>query len=613
MDVFFVLSGYLIFRINSIGGDFTPNHYVAYMTKRLRRIGPALFFNIGVAIPFVYYFSAPHLHDGIRRSLIATLCSAANIFYFSNTDYFSSFNESFPFLHFWSISLEIQFYVLAPVILLISLKSKYPKITMLSMMIASFTLSSIYMFRNEAASFYLLPTRLWEFLAGGLVFLLNGNALRLLDSKKIHIQILRPISITFLILILVTNILDLMPFIANLFACVCASLFLFQVESKSSRDFISLQPLVFIGNISYSLYLSHFCVFFLFENFFFIDTPPVLSKCLAVFFAFLISLVSYYFVEKPFLRSRLLSPRVFLKWCVIVVCILFGTIQLVFSSQGEQIWLRFRTGAEQRENLTLISKFANLDLSKSRIVDRRCVGYDNELSAEWLVKFRDCTESGQKAIVIFGDSHAMNLHNVYVQAIPESIVFTIAEGGCRPHEEKVCFYSDLISFVKNNSRRISTLIYNQSGSHLMQSIHGSELTSQEYNHLSDFRINVAALSKVSLYLGRFAHGPKVVWLGPFLEPQLDLSRPENWKSGTHISFETKRKFELLDATILDYSKSYPWYVYIPSFDDFRFPADKIFQDGCLIWSDRDHLSVCGELVLAIQANDFIIDLAKSLN
>ena len=100
-------------------------------------------------------------------------CRLLIFFCFLNTNYFNSINDSAPFLHFWSISLEIQFYLSAPFIILGALRSKAPKFLIFTLIIMSLILSSIYMYRNDAASFYLLPMRLWEFLIGGLVFLLN--------------------------------------------------------------------------------------------------------------------------------------------------------------------------------------------------------------------------------------------------------------------------------------------------------------------------------------------------------------------------------------------------------------------------------------------------------
>ncbi len=609
VDVFFVLSGYLIFRITSVNGEFPKKYILSYLKNRVRRIAPALLFNIILAVPFVYFFTAPYLHDDIRMSLVATFFSVANVFYFLNTNYFNSINDSAPFLHFWSISLEIQFYLSAPFIILGALRSKAPKFLIFTLIIMSLILSSIYMYRNDAASFYLLPMRLWEFLIGGLVFLLNKKDFSRISTNTIII--VRNYSFTLIIVAMSTSVLSSIASFANIFICVCTSIILFQVERNSRNGIYSSPPMIFVGDISYSLYLSHFIVFFLFENYFVDNEWGLISLSLSIFFTILVSLFSYYVIEKPFLTSQLRSSRALVTWVVVVSCLVLGSNQLLFGTLGEKIWLKVRTEPEQQQNFNLISKYTSLDLSTNRVMDGACIYYSAQLGEEFKSKFQNCTQDGRKALIIFGDSHAMNLHNVYAQSNPESVIFTLAEGGCRPNEKKSCFYRELIPFAHENSNRISKMIYHQSGSHLLQSLRGMELTAKEYNGSYDFRVNSVALSKVNLYLNEMAFGTSLIWLGPYLEPQLDFRNPENWKSRTSITDQNMRKFETLDTSILKKSEKFGEYQYVSSLNRFRFPFDRIFHDDCLAWSDFDHLSTCGESLLSVLERDFLVNLVSS--
>lgn len=609
VDVFFVLSGYLIFRITSVNGEFTKQYILSYLKNRVRRIAPALLFNIVLAVPFVYFFTAPYLHDEIRKSLIATIFSVANIFYFLNTNYFNSINDTAPFLHFWSISLEIQFYLSAPFIILGALRSKAPKFLIFTLIIVSLILSSIYMYRNDAASFYMLPMRLWEFLIGGFVFLLNKKDFSGVSSNTI--VIVRNFSFTVLVLAMSTNALSSISSFANVFICLCTSIVLFQVERNSRIGIYSSPPMIFVGNISYSLYLSHFVVFFLFENYFVNNQWAFSSLSLSIFITVLISLFSYYVIEKPFLTSRLRSSRALITSVVVACCLILGSNQFIFGAQGEKVWLKVRTEPEQQQNLNLISKYAGLDLTKNRIIDGACIHYSAQLGVEFKSKFQKCTKDGRKALIIFGDSHAMNLHNVFAHLHPDSVIFTIAEGGCRPNEKKPCFYRELIPFAHQNSNRISTMIYHQSGSHLLRSLRGMELTAQEYNKPRDFRVDTFALSKVSSYLNELISDSSLIWLGPYLEPQLDFRNPENWRSLTSISDQNTRKFVYLDKSILNKSEKHGEYQYVSSLNHFRFPFDRIFQEDCLAWSDFDHLSTCGEFLLSVLERDFLVNLVTT--
>jgi hypothetical protein len=108
-----------------------------------------------------------------------------------------------------------------------------------------------------------------------------------------------------------------------------------------------------------------------------------------------------------------------------------------------------------------------------------------------------------------------------------------------------------------------------------------------------------------------AFGTSLIWLGPYLEPQLDFRNPENWKSRTSITDQNMRKFETLDTSILKKSEKFGEYQYVSSLNRFRFPFDRIFHDDCLAWSDFDHLSTCGESLLSVLERDFLVNLVSS--
>jgi peptidoglycan/LPS O-acetylase OafA/YrhL len=168
VDVFFVISGYLITTIILAELENGKFSIVNFYERRARRILPALFFVMLVCVPFAWVLQTPSDLNNFSKSLIAVPLFISNIFFWKDGGYFETATELKPLLHTWSLSVEEQYYVLFPLLLMIFWRfgKRWILLTLGLLFLTSFILSQWAAYAKPEAAFYLLPTRSWEFLIG---------------------------------------------------------------------------------------------------------------------------------------------------------------------------------------------------------------------------------------------------------------------------------------------------------------------------------------------------------------------------------------------------------------------------------------------------------------
>ena len=170
VDVFFVISGYLITTILIDDIENKRFSIVNFYEKRARRILPAMFFVMLVCIPFAWMLMMPSQMTDFSQSLVAVSLFSSNILFWLESDYFAAATEQKPLLHTWSLAVEEQYYVLFPIFLILAWRyGKNRAFGMIVVMAAISLLLSEWGWRNKtSANFYLAPTRAWELLAGSI-------------------------------------------------------------------------------------------------------------------------------------------------------------------------------------------------------------------------------------------------------------------------------------------------------------------------------------------------------------------------------------------------------------------------------------------------------------
>lgn len=171
VDVFFVISGYLITTI--ILGELERGSFsiATFYERRARRILPALFFVMAMCIPFAWCWLLPSDMEEFAKSLRAVSIFGSNILFARKSGYFDTAAELKPLLHTWSLAVEEQFYVLFPLLLMLMWRfgKKWTVILLVLIAAASLGVAHGNVFDDPAATFFLLPTRVWELALGSFV------------------------------------------------------------------------------------------------------------------------------------------------------------------------------------------------------------------------------------------------------------------------------------------------------------------------------------------------------------------------------------------------------------------------------------------------------------
>jgi peptidoglycan/LPS O-acetylase OafA/YrhL len=189
VDVFFVISGYLITTIILAEKEKGTFSLATFYERRARRILPALFFVMLCCFPFAWLWLLPsHLED-FSKSLIAVSAFSSNILFWQESGYFATAAELKPLLHTWSLAVEEQYYVLFPLFLMLmwKLRKRWILGSLVVIAMASLALAQWGAYSQPSATFFLLPTRAWELAIGALIafyFLYRKNHVDFITANK---------------------------------------------------------------------------------------------------------------------------------------------------------------------------------------------------------------------------------------------------------------------------------------------------------------------------------------------------------------------------------------------------------------------------------------------
>lgn len=301
VDIFFVISGYLITGI--LLGDLAENRFslLRFYERRARRILPALFTVTATALILGLWRMTPDEFADLSRSALAVIGFVSNFYFWSQAGYFAAPNELRPLLHTWSLGIEEQFYLLFPILLLVlwRLARRHMFSMLAAIALGSFAIAQYGSHAFPAANFYMLPGRFWELAVGSLCALYlrekapaNNDALALAGLGLLGWAF--------------ASFDEFTPF-PSIYALApvggTALLILFAGGSSRIGRLLSLRPLVWIGLISYSLYLWHY-VLFAYARIGQLFVIPHWQMGLLIAASFAMAWLSWRFVEQPFRKPR---------------------------------------------------------------------------------------------------------------------------------------------------------------------------------------------------------------------------------------------------------------------------------------------------------------------
>ena len=308
VDVFFVISGYLMTRILfEKESESSISYFTEFWMARIRRIAPALIvLSIVCLCVFTTILLFPDYKKFLRSNVTANLF-LSNYFFSAQSSYFDTEADNNPLLHTWSLSVEWQFYLIYPFIIY-TLK-RYGFAIRLSVITALIACSYIYCGNltstDATGAYFELFPRVWEFLIGAIVYLIASR--KTMPSWTQNSPLFLTLSATSILAVfasLITVDKGMFPGWIAAIPVIAAGFIILTGERGITNKTLSIAPLQIVGNLSYSLYLWHWPVYVYFVMAIAVDRPlDLIEKIAALLTSFAIAFASYKLVEQP-IRSK---------------------------------------------------------------------------------------------------------------------------------------------------------------------------------------------------------------------------------------------------------------------------------------------------------------------
>lgn len=386
VDIFFVISGYLITSI--IIEDIKNNKFKFshFYTRRASRIMPAYLFVATLTLLPTWYLMLPDQFRLYAGSLFGNSVFLSNFYLMTQLEYFNPVSELQPLLHTWSLSIEEQYYFIFPLIMILFQK-KYSRSVLYGMLIfiaLSIYLVSLGITDDVAKNYFHSISRFWEIAAGGLCSFLENN------KRNKNKTFLGDLGVILIILSFFVFKEDTIH--PSLYTVIPVSGTMLALSNLSAQNgfgaILRSKTFVFIGLISYSAYLWHQPIFSLYSLW--STTPKESGANIALTFAvFVLSYITWRFIEVPFKIKWRLQAKNFNLFGVLSLAIL-GTIGLIgYTQNGFPKLSRFGTMLDQYEET----------LRPVVGLGRNCNGI-NETS---------CSTDSTPNVLVWGDSYAMHL------------------------------------------------------------------------------------------------------------------------------------------------------------------------------------------------------------
>jgi len=335
VDIFFVISGYLITYI--IITDIKEKKFslVLFYERRARRILPALFLIMFFSSIVGYFLMLPDAYQNFGQSLVSTTLFSNNIFSIITSGYWDLTSEFKPLLHTWSLGVEEQYYFLIPLILLIihNFFEKKISLILVSIFLLSFAISMFGSLNFQRINFYSLPTRAWELMIGSFLVLYQIQ-----DNYKFRntsfFNFLGILTIFFSIIFLSKE--NVTPGPSTLLPTIGAALIILSQEKKDVIYKILTNKIsILIGKMSYSLYLWHWPVLVYFRVYS-KDPPLVFAKFILLLIIFILSFLTWKYIETPFRNKNKVSKKVIYYLTIIISVIFIGYGYMLHKTNGLQ-------------------------------------------------------------------------------------------------------------------------------------------------------------------------------------------------------------------------------------------------------------------------------------
>ena len=394
VDVFFVISGFLITSL--ILRDIQTSNFKAvdFWERRIRRIAPAFVVTTLATLVAAWLLFLPDDFDRVGRAVMAQTLFGSNIYHWRVSGYFAPAAETLPLLHTWSLAVEEQFYIILPIALVLvgAWRRSWLSPAIALACAASFGLGVWATPKHPGAAFFLLPTRAWELLLGSLIagYPTWGSGTPRWAREAISLIGLSAIGISAALF----DSLTPFPGVAALLPCLGSVAFIWANRSDITTGgrILAWRPFVFIGQISYSFYLLHWPIL-VFSLYWFWTEVTWAGRLGLVAATFLLAVLSWMLVETPVRKKWVLSRR-----------------RALFSAAACSMFLLLSCGQLVKVNQGFPSRFGPRTLEYAASHNDSASVVEADLQAVESGKLAQIgAGEGPVRCLLWGDSHAMAL------------------------------------------------------------------------------------------------------------------------------------------------------------------------------------------------------------
>ncbi|MCG7642061.1 acyltransferase [Alteromonas sp. MmMcT2-2] len=423
VDIFFVISGYLI--MGQIYNKIQQNAFSIsdFYVKRFKRLFPAFFATVSVSSFFAFLYFLPGEFSKYAWSLISSCLYVSNFYFYTKSGYFDSELQGSPLLHTWSLSVEEQFYAFMPVIMILAYGvCRRFSIAILSTIGALSFIGCVYLTHSDVSlAFFASFTRFWQFILGGAIAIYGLH----LKNHRTLCELLTTIGVITLLASCFFLTHDEFPGIKAVIPTLATvAVLTFSRKGLFIYRLLSIKPAEFIGNISYSLYLWHWPVI-IFYQLHFETELKALDKVIVLVCSILLGVLSYYFVEQRFRKSKN-SKGVAQK----------AYIQVAFSSA-------ILCAVVYGLTYVLPMRFNEQQLGYEEFMDNHDASYFRPGVCFLTSKYSDISyfkkdtcliaQEEKENILLVGDSHAAHWYaGLEANKKPNQTISQITASGCKP-------------------------------------------------------------------------------------------------------------------------------------------------------------------------------------
>lgn len=567
VDVFFVISGFLITRIlvDELNSDRLS--IAGFYERRARRILPALFVMVALTVPAAWIWLPPSEMTRFSDSLFSVALFSSNILFWRQSGYFDTAAELKPLLHTWSLAVEEQYYILFPMLLALIYRigKRWLVPVLLFLFLLSLGLAEILVYQKPGAAFFLLPTRGWELLLGALCTLCGTSQASAARSNFLSAVGLGMIGVAVVFFDRATPT----PSLFTLLPTLGAALILLYARRDSLAGLIlTNRYIVGIGLISYSTYLWHQPVL-VFLRYGTVGPVGIQEKWMAIIAAFALGYLSWRYIETPFRNRQAIALR------SIAALGIGGTFMIGAVGVAGHVSEGFREFRLDNPVFVRDAHIQKVRLERQRQIRAGSCHFDENLSIATFVDHWDCKSNDEglldSRLAVFGDSHAAD--KVVALRLNGIDTWQITGAGCEVAPD----------FVKGDRKYCNALfrLFELHGSHFKGAIIANRFAIHELT--DDY------LEAVLQYWGRT--GLPVLLFSPM--PEFGLQQQEYALKGEATitpSFEREARFyELLakhkiPPNILILKSSDYWCAGGPC---------AVARDREYLMTDEDHLSRLG--------------------